>query len=241
MQDQYFGDEGDFVKFRLLRQICGMRANERRGRLSLGVVWYLVENEGGKDGGRTAYLESDEYMEADPDLHTNLKSWVDLGDERAVSLIEESKLFPKETTAYYSDIVPKDGRSEWLDTALKSTAEREVIFLDPDNGLAPPSVKEHYKKSRKHVFGNEIKRFCQSKQTTLVMYQHVRRVRAMVQLADQIAELLKWSGRDLIVPVMHHKLSRRLFYLLPGERKRQVVLNRIHEMRDMVHLRVIGG
>ena len=44
MQDRYVGDIGDFGKYGLLRALCGRD-------LYLGVVWYLIPDEGGLDYG----------------------------------------------------------------------------------------------------------------------------------------------------------------------------------------------
>lgn len=62
MQDRYVGDLGDFVKYGLLRAICGTKR--------LGVAWYLHPDAGpAGDGRHTAYLQDpSEWRHLDADL-----------------------------------------------------------------------------------------------------------------------------------------------------------------------------
>ena len=246
MQDKYFGDEGDFVKFRLLRKICGMP--HAKPQLSLGVVWYLVkpkDESENSDGGLTAYLDQPENNEVtDPDLFRQLRMWVRSGGRR-VSLLENSCLFPT-ATGWYAELVPASrlsdrtrSRGAWLQRALAAVAESRIVFLDPDNGLAPPSVKKHHAKACKYAFPDELRDFCSSEgNPTVVVYQHWRRVRAIRQISEQIREIRDCSGRDHVVAVMDRRLSRRLFYVIPSERDRDLVLCRMGEIATLTSLPV---
>ncbi len=234
MQDQYFGDEGDFVKFRLLRKICGITADDGGPRLPLGVVWYRVElGEGSKstEGGRTGYLYQDGNETADPDLFLFLRECVDENDRR-ISRLHDSSMFPG--AVWYFEEAPRprqgDSRADWNAGALSTVRDSRVVFLDPDNGLAPPSVEKHHARATKYVFWDELQEFCSLKgDPTVVVYQHRRRVAAMQQVAEQVRGIRTCTGRDQVVAVMDPKLSQRLFYVIPSTREseRKLALSRI--------------
>ena len=62
MQNRYVGDVGDFGKFGMLRCM------ENSG-LSIGVNWYLVEDENhNNDGKHIGYVKDDKYRGCDDEL-----------------------------------------------------------------------------------------------------------------------------------------------------------------------------
>lgn len=231
MQDQWFGDEGDFVKFRFLRQICGITAKDDGPRLSLGVVWYKREPKS------LAYLESgsggEGYETEDGDLFRSLRGW--MRNERCggVSLIEKSGLFPPDTV-WFPNLVPPSSsdRDEWLKIALAKVSGRDMVFLDPDTGLQPK------KGTGDHVLYGELKKFCDAvSEPTVVVYQHRRHQKWEDQVEEQTAQIKKWSARDCVVAVrrrrLDNRLDPRLFYVIPSKREkdREVVLKRIRELQ----------
>ena len=97
MRNQWFGDEGDFVKYQLLRKICGITAEDGRAKLSLGVVWYPARNRNAR-----VYLQDSERKEEDPKLYDRLQRWNEDEKGRGISLVEFSNLFP-----VWDDMVPR--------------------------------------------------------------------------------------------------------------------------------------
>jgi hypothetical protein len=120
--------------------------------LRLGVVWYLVPDEShNEDGKHTKYLNgSPRFRNCDPELYDGLRDLLTDGhgrlifDRRRVAIVEGSGLFPF-GTVFFSDplqyrrgALSKDRlsiRADWLARALRATAEADVVFVDPDNGL----------------------------------------------------------------------------------------------------------
>ena len=218
MQDQWFGDEGDFVKFRLLRHLCGITAKDGP-RLSLGVVWYKREPK------NLAYLEpgggGEGYEAEDGDLFRSLRGWMRDERSRGVSLMEGSFLFPADTV-WFSDAVPASGREKWLLRASAAVNGRRVVFLDPDTGMAPK------KGTGKHVLWDELTTFCTAEpEPTVIVYQHSRRRKRNQQIKEQIAQIRNSSGRDCVVAVWRREPDQRLFYVIPSERDRKTILERI--------------
>lgn len=229
MRDQWFGDEGDFVKYALLRKICGITANDGRETLSLGVVWYLQKTK------RTDYLNPDRrYEEQDQDLFWTLRDWIRDEGRQGVSLIQTSFLFPDDTV-WFRDEVPSpnktDEREQWLRRAQAKVTERRVVFLDPDKGLQPEDP------SGEHVLFDELEAFCGLEgQPTVVVYQHSRRQKWENQVKEQAREIrdrlgLNESSGRAPFGVRHPELNQRFFYVIPSERDRELVQRRIRELR----------
>ena len=224
MQNQWFGDEGDFVKYTLLRRICGITAQNAEPPLPLGVVWYLR-------GSKRGYLHPDSpYEFEDRELFQRLRSWNQERERheriRGIRLIEHSGLFPPDTS-WFSELVPpvKGQREKWLQRALTAVRESRVVFLDPDTGLQPSS-----KGGGAHVLPGELEAFCSlPKQPTVVVYQHRRRERWRAQIDDQIKQVERLAGRDCFA-VWHPELGRSFFYLIPCQGDRDLLRKRVQEL-----------
>ena len=225
MQNRYFGDIGDFVKYRLLRSLCGFTGDG--GQLSLGVVWYLNEETG--DGKFVDYLDDCDspYRTADEVLFDRLKcfrqEWtpheMNYRRSRNVRLLEDSGLFPD--AVWYSTCMPplKNKRSMWLQGALEAVRGRRVVFLDPDNGLVPSTLR-HGKMAAKYLLWEELEAFCSSETSPhVVIYQHRRRIPLEEQIDVQTREIrCRIAGVDLFA-IVPPKASR-VFYVIPSRRDR---------------------
>lgn len=133
MKNQYFGDINDYLKYGLLRAIIGA------SNLRTLVGWMLTHDDPGTDGRFVSYLEnSAKWARHDPDLFTHLKEMLAQGAPRRVGLMERSLLLPG--AKYFSAIVPDsaEARSAWFRSLLEQSQGRELVFLDPDNGLEVP-------------------------------------------------------------------------------------------------------
>ena len=139
MQDRYAGDERDYFKIGLLCVLAGQD-------LPLGVIWYLNSYpERNHDGGQTEYISK---RGCDHKLYNALER---VRRCRCVKALERAGTFPKETAFYRKPLplreIPPwkikervDARDNWLAGAGRSTANAALLFLDPDNGIAPETV-----------------------------------------------------------------------------------------------------
>ncbi len=251
MQDQYFGDIGDFVKYGLLRQICGLTSKRgSKRKLSLGVVWYLMPNGGGNDGGNTSYLHNpEEYRECDEDLYDFLKSIVcSRRFTRKVSHIQKSGLFPTRSV-YHDEILQSDGatmpkeqylcrRKKWLARAKERVCKSDVVFCDPDNGL---EVKSYDKDSirngeyigGKFVFWDEAKQLYDPIKQTVIFYQHRPLKKTMdKEVKDRTREIQRnLLQNDNRVVSIRFK-GNRVFFVIPAGKHGKLVFDRLHEMKD---------
>jgi hypothetical protein len=188
MQHRYVGDVGDFGKFGLLRILSGW---DGEPLLKLRVVWYLYPDEGhNADGKHVDYLQRKDraFRDCDELLYDKLHALLfdDLGmieTNRHTSTIEGSDIFPKGTVFYSQPLAYLNGlpisarlnmRNEWFSDALTKTADADLIFLDPDNGIECASVKRTGNKGPKYVFWDEIDTFVERGQS-VVIYHHLNR------------------------------------------------------------------
>lgn len=140
MQNQYVADVGDFGKYGLLRALTGVYP-PALPRLRLGVVWYLTQSDGSSDGGHRSYLapaNAKRFRPSDPELHDALARIST--SERSVGAVERSGALPPDTV-YSNEVAPPGAaRRVWAHAAFRAVADCALVFVDPDNGLAPRSV-----------------------------------------------------------------------------------------------------
>lgn len=256
MQNRYFGDVGDFGKYGLLRKLTGL-TSDNGPKLSLGIGWYLVPDEGHNDDGKhTSYLKKPEYRACDPDLFDGLNHLLADGI-REVSKIQSSALLPSDTVYFNAKLtyqnMPIIGvenkskrivkRKSWIQQTYESIKDQDIIFLDPDNGFEIKSVKRHTDKGPKYVFWDEAEHFL-SGDKTLVIYHHLNRT---MTSADQIKIKLKEFSEKLpkhtdVTPILFKRGSHRVFFVIHNKRNIHITHSRIEEMRHSPwadHLKVI--
>lgn len=223
MQDRYVGDVGDFGKYALLRRLV---AGDGKGPARLGVVWYKHPDEGHNgDGRHVAYLERPAFTSLDPDLHRRLAELVHSG-RRSIAEVERSGVLPDDTD-YHAEVVTGSSgegaasarrlahRTAWLRRAVDATARADVVFLDPDNGIATSAAALGGLKDGKYVFLDEIVRFWRQDQS-LVVYHHLNRLAPNVaQVAQATERLADALGRPaFLCPVLLRRGSCRVFWVL---------------------------
>jgi len=159
MRHEYVGDVGDFGKYALLNALAG-------ADLSLGVVWYLNTCvESNNDGRFTDYRN---LRSCNPYLHDQLLQIRAKG--RSLEHVEAAEVL-RAGTRFYRESVPFTAnpcfspaardkecarRKAWHEEALRKLAEVELVFLDPDNGLAGTRVKPYSQRSVKYAFREEV-------------------------------------------------------------------------------------
>ena len=241
MQSKYTGDIGDFGKHGLLRYLSGLTDSDSpEPNLTLGIVWYLRSDECCKKDGRiTGYLKATnknhgEFRACDPDLWNALKGLVDCG-KRCIHELEKAEVLP-EGTLFYStplDFPPEflginraEVRERWLVAALKKVAEVDLVFLDPDNGIAPDNKSPTHQDSNKFLFPDDIRRFW-GQGNSLVIYQHLAMgIRAEDFICQKVERLQETVEARLFVL----RFKSRIFFVLLQDEHSDRVLGRIGRM-----------
>src|SRR5690242_17555125 len=176
MQNRYAGDVGDFSKFSFLRALAG-------DDLRVGIVWYLnTSEEENRDGNYTDYSRLRKYT---PTLYDILANVVNSRTRaRSVAALEQAGVMPPGTLFYGSPLPVQRStrdrscvyrsRDHWLRGALRAMREADLVFLDPDNGVAPQTVSKYSRRSVKYAFPDEIVSFLRARHS-IVLYQHHQR------------------------------------------------------------------
>lgn len=238
MQNRYVGDVGDYGKYGLLRALCNPRT-----RLRLGVVWYLVPNERkGGDGRLVGYLsrnsrKDEELAVCDPALFRVLGEIVRRGS-RDVRAVRARAVLPAGTFFYerrldYTGLKKADRlalRAAWLAEAQDSMRECDIVFLDPDNGIAG-RVQKHLLKAPKFVFLDEILPYIQRGQSVLVYHHLNRRAPAETQVRSVSSLLKKAVPNGVEVTVLrYHRGTARIYAILAVQKHVAILRERISKL-----------
>ena len=190
------GDERDFGKFGLLRQLCHPKfVSTHSPLLFLGVVWYLTKwDEPPSPGGIDYLFKPREYRKCDCELFDALESIV-ASDNRSVAALEKcGRIFPAGAKFFRPLVPPLANRGEWRRDALCGVEAADVVFLDPDIGMVP-SHDRRYQSSVQHADWEEAAMFWKHGKS-LVIYQqanwsvqHPEQVRSILSRARQGLEI----------------------------------------------------
>jgi len=172
MQDRYTGDIGDFSKLGILRVL-------QAADLSIGLNWYLTPDETHNDDGRHVnYLQQDAFRSCDESLWLELKSIVET-KQRKVQYLENDRILK---AAYFSKRLDFTGtkklernefRTVWFYESLAKLAGKDIVCVDPDNGLIVPSAVGRPKEN-KYVLRSELASYY-AQGSSVIYYQHKAR------------------------------------------------------------------
>lgn len=184
MKEQYVGDISDYRKYALLRALAAGGANR------IGVCWMLTAPDGRTDGNKRAYLEQPErYRAFDPDLYDLLVHAAGEADHNRLLLIERSGIIPG-ASFFNAELTDKaDQRASFIAGSLAALAHTDLIFFDPDNGLAT-SLPKGCKGSSKYLYLDEASAFYATGKSLLI-YQHFPRIKREAFIASCASRL--WS------------------------------------------------
>lgn len=213
MQDRYVGDFGDFVKLALLRALMpGYR---------LGVAWWLYPDENhNSDGRHIGYLQQPSVWRAfDPDLFDGLAKIVASGDRRVVAL-QDAGFFPG--AAFCDKIIPTEGtpaqrracRAAWFARVQAIMAGRDLVFLDPDNGLEPANFSAGAAVGGKCVSLEQLAALSGPDRTLIVYHHQTRRKGGHLAELRYWADRLRGVGFRAVDAVRSRPYSPRAFFLL---------------------------
>ena len=228
MQNRYVGDIGDFGKLGLLRVLSS-------NGLSIGVNWYLTDNESHNgDGRHVEYLAKAEYRDCDEALWYALKHIV-TSNQRETTAIERSGIL---SATYYS--VPIAGayknkaerleqRKRWHMSALKALRGTDVVYVDPDNGLMVPSAQGTAKMG-KYVEAQEIADYYRQG-SSVIYYQHKARLQDdeyAVQFHNLLAGIEIPKARGLGLKFI--STSQRFYFFVIQPRHASIIRDCVEQM-----------
>ena len=245
MQNRYVGDVGDFGKYGLLRWLCGMTgpALREEERLRLGVVWYLNSPEDNRDGDRIDFLNNTpvncrRFRKCDPELYEKLRDIVE-NKNRFVAATREKRILPWDSiyfnTKVHNNHARELARDNWLNDAIYITSAADIVFLDPDNGIASKEKEKRVSYSPKHVYMKELIPFIERGQS-LVIYHHAARVSSEMQILYLTLRLQVELGLTWVRILSYHPSSGgggiRFYFIVVQPKHKDVIDERLNGFRQ---------
>jgi hypothetical protein len=222
VQNRYAGDVGDFSKFALL---CALAGNDLRP----GIVWYLnTTEENNRDGTVTNYSRLRQYC---PELYDRLATVV-ISRNRSIAALEAAGVMPSSTLFFglpvpipgkhFDEAAAERSRTCWERAAAEAMQGADLVFLDPDNGLAPERVTKSCAKSVKYAFLDEIDHLLHANHS-VILYQHHRRTPLKEAVSAQL-EIFRRTAPSWALSF--HVLSARIYFVLAACKHQRVLRKR---------------
>jgi hypothetical protein len=183
MKHQYFGDISDYKKYSVLRTISDT------GQFKILVCWMLTSDDKRTDGENNIYLNNPKtWRSFEPDIFDFIHTQIILNKKKDLHTVELNNVIPNAT--YLWDIVPdnKKERKSFFDKVKHSINGQDIIFMDPDNGIATRSIVKGRKNSSKYIFWDEIGDLWNG-DSSLLIYQHFPRVNRMEYTMRLVGEM----------------------------------------------------
>ena len=121
-------------------------------------------------------------------------------------------------------------RSEWYRLALDATATCEIIFCDPDNGIAGRDEKLRSGKGAKSVGRDEIAGFHARGQTVVVYHHADRSASVSEQSARRTNELRETLGTDDVFALRFARGTTRLYFVAPSPHHSNLIRDRANAL-----------
>lgn len=207
VKNQYFGDINDYYKYGLLRIL----AEKIPGKIS--VCWMLTEDDSSTDGRRLDYLSKpNRWRKYDSQLFDKLRESVIINSSRDV--VEALAVICRENVSFFNDILYDSvpDRKRYFQKLSNSLDDTELVFFDPDTGIAPASMMKGKNKSSKYLFWSELKEIIDSGKSVLI-YQHFPRFKKRDDLIKEKRMLIE--ERTEAVEVFVFRTPHVAFFLIP--------------------------
>ena len=211
--------------------ICGRHWRLRKAGDSpspgkkLGVAWWLFPDEShNADGGHREYLKrSNAWKRFDPDLFEALLK-IEKGKERDVRVLENPALLPN--AVFAGDPVPcgarpfakrPDERRLWLRGIQGRFKDRDLLFFDPDNGIASEGLRPTQRRAGKSAFIGEIKELKESHRAIVIYHHHSMFKGGHEAALRSLAGRLNEGGFRVSGALRAKPWSPRAFFILDGD------------------------
>ena len=225
MQNPYVGDIGDYVKLAILRALAH-GPHERR----LGIAWWLFPDERHRpDGKHREYVERpNEWKRFDPELFEFLVM-LNKTKKYDVSALEDTALLPG--AVFARDPVPCDAqpfrlrpceRARWLSNVKRRLKNCDLVFLDPDNGIAPEGLRLTRRRAGKSVTIEDIATLTQSDRTIVIYHHQTHRNGGHLKELRYLAKRLRENRFQVSGALRAKPWSPRAFFILNGNNELEV-------------------
>jgi hypothetical protein len=203
MKDKYTGDVNDYIKYGLLRILAGRT-------MKCDVCWMLTPDDDRGDGRLIRYAsQPDTWRHHDPVLFDRLSKWLAASPPRSTRWVEGSGLLP--SARFYAEILAdsSDARAGYFTKFLRVVRPGNLVFFDPDNGMAVRSTSKGRRGSSRYLWWDEIEAVY-NRGSSVIVYQHFPRV----SRKPYIASLAKEFRRHCPSAAVSAFASSRVVYFL---------------------------
>lgn len=211
MQERYLGDIHDFHKFLFLKFI------KYTSSLNLGLNFYNVnpkilgKNEVSKnDGEKRKYLNNDRYRKLDQLMIKEFTELVSKKNRKFKSFIKYSHL--KKYINFYHDEIRLNDRKIWFKNSMIKLKNCDIIFLDPDNGLIPKSVKKKSMQSLKYVLFDELSEILATNKVVIFSQSQSYSKYHKTFLKEKINEISDNINISVNFPIIRNRTSPNSFF-----------------------------
>ena len=226
MQNRYVGDVGDFGKYALLNALAS-------SGLRLGILWYLNEFEESNSDGK--FISFDHLRSLDSQLWEKLKLIRTV--KRQLSQIHSGGIVPADT-AFFDKALPRPKRpcytpdernseqklrAKWFEHAVKAMSAAQLVFLDPDNGIAPNGLRTHSTRACKYAFECEVNTLVASGRSVIV-YQHQNRSGTLKQQVERSMQRFANVAKGAFA-ITFHAYAVRAYIILPANNTHKDLLS----------------
>jgi len=182
MKNQYFGDVKDYVKYGILRVLTDQM------KCRLMVNWMLTDDDSSGEGRHRYYLcnkNRGKWRFLDQELYDRLYQVVKVENQRNVTC---GKYCINSAEVSFFDKVLSSGefqRKIFFNEFDNAVGGFDLIFFDPDIGMAYPDEKKALKQPSKYLFWPELSRYYSEFSKSLLFYQHRRQSDSPRTLIDK--------------------------------------------------------
>ncbi len=113
-----------------------------------------------------------------------------------------------------------------------TTADADVVFLDPDNGIECKSASRISRDGPKYVFWDETEQFLKRGQS-LIIYHHLNR---SCSSQEQIRKLMDAASRrtphGYVTDALIYRRGTRRAYLVIGAKQHATLIDRMQRLKE---------
>lgn len=240
MQHRYVPDLGDFSKFAVIDSLSA------QGTDRTALIWYLVnpheiDEAHNNDGKHTTYLDDDrlDYADCHPELYKRFQA-IHATGEKHVGVYSRHNVLPN--MGYFPEPLTYDGqaltqreawRSSWLERAMQTAADADLVVLDPDNGLMSDRLSIRSKSAIKYASLDECAAFYAGGKRSLVVYKHAhRQVAAQEQASRALHRLSEHLGVDRAntFALRFHRGTTRFYLVVSAQHQQRIMRERANSI-----------
>ncbi|MEI9965533.1 MAG: hypothetical protein WDM92_13525 [Caulobacteraceae bacterium] len=108
-------------------------------------------------------------------------------------------------------------RAEWLERAINAVRDCDLVFLDPDNGLARDDLSPAWKRAGKSVRLEELRRLIRPDRTLVAYHHQTRMAGGHLHELDVWAERLGERLACTVDALRFRPYSPRAFFLINAD------------------------